>query len=220
MARFDTNITNVITGTGTSGIIKNGAGTLTLSGANTYDGNTILNAGTLRATNATALGDTGTLTLAGGILELANDANSNFGRNTTVTGDTTIKSERLTAGVGRTHTLGTLSIGAQTLTLDTDATVTSGTAGLAFGAVTLTGAAIFDVASGTQLTFNSTVGGAGQSFTVQGAGNTTISGVIGTTTGGITKNGAGTLTLGGDQHLHGVRLTMNGEHCPSPRLRT
>lgn len=49
------------------GLTKNGAGVLTLSGANTYTGNTTLNAGTLSAGNTAAFG-TGTLNLVGGTL--------------------------------------------------------------------------------------------------------------------------------------------------------
>ena len=46
------------------GITKSGAGTLTLSGANTYSGGTTLSQGTLNINNATALG-TGMFTIAG-----------------------------------------------------------------------------------------------------------------------------------------------------------
>src|SRR6185369_17953 len=48
-------------------LTKAGAGALTLSGANTFDGGVNLNAGTLNINNATALG-TGTFTIAGGTI--------------------------------------------------------------------------------------------------------------------------------------------------------
>lgn len=170
-------------------------GTLTFSGSNSFSGGLTVGSGVMRATtSANALG-AGTLTLAGGDLELANDTGLNFARNTTISATTTILSDRLTAGAGVTHTLGTLSIGAQALTLATDASVTSGTAGLTFGAVTLSaGGATFNADAGTLLTLGGFTGNT-FGFTVGGAGNTTITGAIATTTGTLGKTGSGRLTL-------------------------
>jgi fibronectin-binding autotransporter adhesin len=63
-------IASVISGTGA--LIKQGAGTLTLSGANTYAGTTTVNVGTLQLGNATALGSTvGTTSVtSGAVLDL------------------------------------------------------------------------------------------------------------------------------------------------------
>ena len=70
-----------------------------------------------------------------------------------MTGNATIRSDRLTAGAGVTHTLGTLRIGAQTLSVAAGAFVNSGTAGLTFGTTTLTAnGAVFDVSGGANLT--------------------------------------------------------------------
>ncbi len=194
---------------GDGGLTKQGAGTLTLSGNSVYTGTTSVTAGTLRATtSASALG-AGNLALSGGTLELANDTGLSFSRNTSISANTIIESDRLTAGEGVTHTLGTLSMGAWTLTLSKDATVTSETAGLTFGAVTLSATGgTFTADAGTLLTLG-TVSGDTFGFTVGGAGNTTI-GAIGTGIGTLTKTGTGTLTLSGVNTYSGATTISEG----------
>ncbi len=195
----------------TATLTKDGAGTLTLAASNTYSGLTTISNGWIRVTTSTnALGQ-GTLTIGGGNLEIANDTPLALNRNTTLTASGTIRSDRTSAGAGVTHTLGTLSIGAQTLTLDTDATtVTSGTAGLTFGAVTLSAAgATFNPAANTLLTLGA-ISGNTFGFTVGGAGNTNITGIIGTTTGGLTKTGNGTLTLSATNTYSGTTTIQSG----------
>ncbi|MFM9058667.1 MAG: beta strand repeat-containing protein, partial [Planctomycetaceae bacterium] len=189
--------TNVISGA-TSGMTMSGSGTLTLSANNTVTGTFSINNGVVRATTSAGALGSGTLHLGGGVLELANDTGLAFNRNTTLLTSGTIFSERLTSGAGVTHTLGTLGIGAQTLTLNTDANVTSGTAGLTFGAVTGTGAATFisnrGATANTLLTLGA-VTATNFGITVGGSGDTNITGVVGLGTGGLTKTGTGTLTL-------------------------
>jgi autotransporter-associated beta strand protein len=202
-AANDLAITAIVSGT--AQVTKAGAGTLVLSGANTFTGTTTLNAGTLRATtSASALG-AGSLTLAGGTLQLANDTGLNFARNTTVSGSANIVSDRLTAGAGVNHTLGTLSIGAQTLSLSAGANVTSGTAGLTFGATTLTGATVFDVAANANLTLGALTGN--YAFTKQNSGTLTLNTSSGARTGGVTVSG-GTLALGNTTALGATTQTI------------
>ena len=169
----NTTVTGVIANGGTStasAVTKTGTGTLTLSGANTYGGATTVSAGTLRATtSASALGS-GLLTLGGGRLQLANDTALNFGRNTTLTASSVLESDRLTAGAGVDFTLGTLTIGAFTLTANTGSNVTSGTAGLVFGATNVTGNAGFNVGANTQLTLGALNAAAARTVTKSGAG--------------------------------------------------
>ncbi|RBP44617.1 putative secreted protein with PEP-CTERM sorting signal [Roseimicrobium gellanilyticum] len=209
---FTATISSILGGAGTS-LAKNGAGTLVLNGANTFTGALTLNAGILRATNASALGTgTATLNLIGGELQLASDTTLGLGRNTTVSGNTQITSDRLTSGAGVTHTLGTLSIGTQTLTIAAGSNVASGTAGVTFGAVTLTGNATINTNLGALTTIGSVTNGS-NSLTIGGAGDTTISGSTGPTTTGsagtITKEGTGTLRITVDPNSTG-QLTING----------
>ena len=197
---------NVISGAGS--LSKTGLGTLTLSAANTFTGAITVSAGTLQATTSAAALGTGaaTLTLAGGSVQLANDTGLAFNRNTTVAANTTITSDRLTSGAGGTQTLGTLSIGAQTLSLAAGTNVASGTAGLTFGATTLTGAATFNPAAGTNLTLGA-LGGSATGLTKQGAGQLTLA-AAGSFTGGVTLN-AGVLQLGNASTLNATAGSEN-----------
>jgi len=68
-------ITGAVTdgaGTGADGLIKDGTGVLTLSGANTYTGITRLDNGTLRVLAGSNIGSTGNLTVNAGTLDLQN----------------------------------------------------------------------------------------------------------------------------------------------------
>src|SRR5262249_49395035 len=62
-------VSTVLAGTGA--VNKTGVGTVTLSGANTYSGNTTVSGGTLALTGAGTLGgNAGTTTVSGGTLDL------------------------------------------------------------------------------------------------------------------------------------------------------
>ena len=206
-------------GWGAAGFAKDGPVTLTLSGGNTGTGPVTLSAGIIRATNNAAALGTGAATLslaASTTLQLANDTALSFARNTTVAGNATITSDRLNAGAGVTHTLGTLSIGAQTLTVTRGSNATSGTGGVTFGATTMTGNATFSPAANAQLNLGA-VGGS-FSLTQNGAGVTVLS-AAGTYTGATTVT-AGTLragnatafgtTAGGVSIASGAVVDLNG----------
>ncbi len=199
-------------GTGGGNVTKLGSGKLTLQGGATYTGITAVNDGILRvqSTNATAMGTgSAVLQLGGGDLEIASNSAVNYARNTTVSADTSITLDRTSNGAGVTQTLGTLSIGANELTLSRTAAITSGTAGLTFGTTTLTGAAAFTPGAGTLLTLGA-INGVDQSFVVGGAGSVTVSGNIATGNGGITKQGAGLLTLSGSNAYTGATNFNDG----------
>lgn len=72
--------------TGTAGLIKEGGGTLVLASANTYNGDTTIEAGTLQMDNLNSLGSNiQTLTINGGLLNLNNKGDLTVG-NLTGTG--------------------------------------------------------------------------------------------------------------------------------------
>ncbi|NBV39431.1 MAG: hypothetical protein EBS00_07730, partial [Verrucomicrobia bacterium] len=132
----------------------------------------------------------------------------NFARNTTVSSDATITSDRLTTGPGVTHTLGTLSIGAQTLTTARGSNASTGTGGITFGATTLTGNATLSTGANTNLTLGAIgeSGGTGFNLTKSGSGTLTLSGA--NTSTGTTNITAGTLTLGASGALSSGNLTL------------
>ena len=164
-------LSGIISGSGS--LLQIGGGTTTLSGSNAYTGATTVSAGVLVAGNSQALGS-GTLSLVGGTLDLAIDSSINP-YNTAVSGNTTILSDRATPGsAGITHTLGTLTIGANTLTVNQGPNVTSGTAAVAFGNLTMTAGATMSPAAGTALTLGTVSGN--QQLTMSGAGRLILSG--------------------------------------------
>ena len=73
----DLTVSAIISGAAV-GLTKGGAGTLLLSGANTFTGTTTLSAGALTATTSAGALGAGTLSLGGGTLELANDTGLNL----------------------------------------------------------------------------------------------------------------------------------------------
>ena len=164
------------------GLVKQGTGTLTLSGANTFTGLTTINAGALTVANNSALGGStyGNIVASGAALNL--------------TGGVTLTEGSVTAsgtGLGNTgaiRNLGGTNTYAATLNL---------------GAATTVGSD-----AGT-LTVSGSVSNAGYATTIVGAGNVTITGAV-TGSGGFTQNGTGTLTLSGSAaNSFGGTLAVN-----------
>ena len=168
-------------GSGTVAFTKAGTGTLTLSGANTYSGATVINAGVLNIQHASALGTTasGTTVSSGAALQIQ--------------GNITVGSEALTLNGGGIASDGALrSI--------------SGTNTFA-GAITLGSASTINSDAGT-LTLSGGIVNGGFTATFGGAGSLLESGVI-SGTGGLVKNDGGTLTLNGLNTYSGGS-TING----------
>ncbi len=157
--------------TGTSGVVSIGAANTGFSGA------VIMNASvagdTVVLRDADSLGQSGsksTVTMTKGTLRLTLNTATNFGNNMMVnsaaSGDTTITVQRASAGAGISHTLGTLSIGSNFLTIDKGSNITSGTAGLIFGATTFTGNPTFTLTSANLSLGNISTGNASRTVTI------------------------------------------------------
>ncbi len=172
---------------GTVALTKTGTGTITLTGASSYNGLTTIQAnGALRIENDTALGTTAgaTTVLAGGALELA--------------GGITVGAETLTlngTGLSNGGVLRNLS-GNNTwggaLTIATASRINSDA-----GTLTL------DVASGNIFA----AGGAAVTF--GGAGHIVVQDPITFTTGSLTKDGTGTLRLNATNTFTSGVITVN-----------
>ena len=161
---------------------KDGAGTMVLSGVNTYTGTTTVSAGALNIQSTSALGTTaaGTTVSTGATLQ--------------VQGGIAVGTEALTlngAGVSSTGALRNISgtnSWSGNLTLGSASTVSSD-----LGTLTLSG----------------TLTNGGFVITAAGAANIVVSGII-SGSGGLTKTGAGTLTLSGTNSYTGPTTVNAG----------
>ena len=170
----------IATGGGT--LTKDGAGRLTLAGANSYSGATTISAGVLRAANNTALGST-----AGGVTIASGAALEFYGG--------------ISIGAEAINVIGTgISSGGAIRNV-------SGNNSLS-GDITLTGASRINSDSGT-LTLTGDFGGA-FSLTFGGAGTTQQDGAINISTAGVTKDGSGSLLITSANTYKGGTIVSNG----------
>ncbi|MGD0464871.1 MAG: Ig-like domain repeat protein, partial [Tepidisphaeraceae bacterium] len=193
-------IDGVISGTGYKAT-KAGNGGLTLAGANTYTGGTLLNAGTLNIDNASAVG-TGLLTIHGGTIDNTSSGSITLNNNAqSWTADFTFAgTQPLNLGTGAVaiNTARTVTVTANTLTVGGVITSTHVLTEAGSGALTLSGASASAFTGGVTLDAGSTLNI--NNAAALGTGRLTISGgTIDNTSGSaITLSTNNAQTWGGD----------------------
>ena len=191
----DTPATLVLSGaiSGSNSITKAGAGTLVLSGNNTFTGPVTLNSGTLVASSSTSVGDgssTNTLNLGGGTLVVTGAFNSPSSRTVRLLADSdiehagnTVDIEGVVSGGGKLTTTGTGStvLGAAN-TFTGGLVVNNGTAqgltptSIGTGRITLNSAEV--IVPGSQSYGNAITVSGGSTIALGGEGQGTLSGAI------------------------------------------
>jgi autotransporter-associated beta strand protein len=194
---------------GTSSLTKNTADTTTLSGANTYNGTTTVNAGTLAIGATQTLGTitgSGNLSLGSGFTLTSNSASS-----TTFSGVVSGSGNLAKAGTG-TFTLngsntytGTTTLSAGTLQMANANSLGSG-GNITFGGGTL------QYGTGLNTDISSRLKNSASAILIDtNSNNVTFASNLGSTnSGGLTKTGTGTLILGTDNTYSGTTTVNAG----------
>jgi fibronectin-binding autotransporter adhesin len=220
----------IISGSG-SALTKNGSGTLVLGAANSYNGGTTLNAGTLQLNQTTGAAATGTINIAGGTLVFSPPANNfNYAPTVNLSAPATISK----IAASQINFTGTLNGNGNPVNISTSASrfyvngatsngvsqfnVTAGAMGfdLATGnnqgggapVVVSSGASLYFANGAVPLANNITLnGGTGQdnvgALYQEGAGTPTIS-------GSVTLN-SGDSSIGGNTALATATTTVSGQ---------
>ncbi|SBS36322.1 Cadherin domain protein [Marinomonas spartinae] len=199
---------------GTGGLIKTGAGTLALSGANTYTGDTTISSGEVFASGGSAIADNSAVTVAAGAtFELSTSTSETIG---SIAGAGSIAANGGTLTVGGDNTSTTFSgvfsagsagaalakVGSGTLTLSGNNTY-SGNTTVSGGTLSLTGS----LTNTSEVIVNSgaTLAGSGSVFSANSTNTLTVNsgGFLAPGVSGI-NSGAGGLTVNGNLVLNGT----------------
>jgi autotransporter-associated beta strand protein len=192
-----TSYAGVISGTG--GLVKDGTGTFVLSGANTYSGGTIINAGTLQGTTTSIQGDI--TDNAAGTLDFEQDTDGTYAG--AISGAGAI----VKGGAGLLTLTGDNSGSSGTFLVQGGGGVSIGAANnIGTGAVTINGAT-FQTTGVLTLANAFTLGAGGANFDT--LADTTLNGVI-SGGGHLTKTGGANLILGGANTYSGGTLISAG----------
>jgi autotransporter-associated beta strand protein len=184
-------------------VVKSGAGTLRLAGANAYTGGTTVMAGTLEVTDPAGLGSGG-VTISDATLSLKSDEATPgaFAPSVSVTGDATIRVDHLTAGAIGEFRVGPMSIGGTRLT------VAGANRTLIVSGLALSGSPTIDTAQPLVIDGAITETTAGLGITKSGGtSKLTFGGTAGNTYTGLTRVNAGTL----EQNKEAGVVAVTGE---------
>jgi autotransporter-associated beta strand protein len=179
-------------GVDTLSLVKTGSGTLVLGNSNTFNGTTLLRAGTLQIENAAALG-TSALTINDAAT--TNSTNTNF----------------LIGAAGVTFA-SDFTVGSQGATTTIGGNFGSGNAAFS-GNITLNKSVSLTASSGSTVTFSGTIaGGSGrQSLTKEGSGTVVLSNTGNSYNGGTIIR-AGTLRINGDRSLGAIPTAASSDN--------
>lgn len=218
----DTGVTTTISSelAGTTGVTKGGAGTLVLSGSNSFTGNVVISGGTLQITNDAVLGNTANDLANNGTLKTTTSVALDAGRDVSGSGTYDIANGTTLTVNGNINNTATTLASTGTLDLQSGTTrslgsITLNAAGTinAVGAINASGLTAPGVTSGTATINPDIVFTANDKTLNVGAGGTVdLNGALsnGGGTGRIAKTGAGTLILSAANTMGGVRVGAAG----------
>jgi autotransporter-associated beta strand protein len=218
---------------GTGSLTKSTAGTVTLTGANTYSGGTSINGGVLVVGSSGALGSSGNISFSGGgTLQYTSsnttDYSARFSNLMSQTFCIDTNAQNVTLGTAFTSTGGTMTkMGAGALTLSGansytgSTTVSGGTLQVNVNNALGTNAAGTTVANGAALKLNGVNYSTAEGLTLNGTGvsnngalyntgTSTFAGAIDIATNATINAGGGTLNLTGGIAKNGTTLTLAG----------